>query len=271
MIRLTMRIILVTAAGLVLTVSVAKSQGSFTDYVAAGDSALAEMRGMDALKAYQSALEIDSNNVLLLQKTVSLIKELFESRDIVYRVGKNYGTIAESYIDRLNKLDSNSKETHIARAKYVEIDHMSIHSHDPKDVTNRYTVIKACVDAVPESADCTGMLARWYLEEIGTDTSIRLIQVSRYVRDGHATSADSVILMQVSWDSTMKYLELSHKLAPDHMGYAFLLGEVYFSRGDTARALEMFKKVDAMPVKHFRDPQHKRSLANYKARLKIKN
>ncbi len=259
------------AIGLVFFVTTAGAQNKASDYIAVGDSALAEFHGMDALKAYQSALELDFNNVPLLLKTITLIKDLFESKDLVYRVGKTYGEIAKSYVDRLNRLDSTSKDALIARAQYVDIDHMSVHSHDPKKVTDRYRIIKACVDAVPESAECAGMLAGWYLEEVGMHPEIRIRAVNKHIKEGYATPADSIILMQISWDSTMKYLELSHKLAPDNMGYAFLLGQVSFSRGDTAKAKEMLLKVDSMPVRHFRDPQYKRNLANYKARLRIKN
>lgn len=264
-------LIAVVVVALFVVASVTSAQNKAADYIAVGDSALAELHGMDALKAYQSALELDSNNVPLLLKTITLIKDLFDSRDIVSRAAKAYGDFAESYVNRLIKLNSPSKEVSIARAQYVEIDHMSVHSHDPRKVTNRYRVIKACVDAVPESADCAGMLGKWYLEEVSIHPDIRIRSVNQYIKDGDATSADSVILMQISWDSTMKYLELAHKLAPDHMGHAFFLAEIYFARGDTAQATDLFKKVDAMPVRHFRDPQYKRSLANYKARLKIKN
>ncbi len=259
------------AIGLVFFATTAGAQTKAADYIAVGDSALAEFHGMDALKAYQSALELDSNNVPLLLKTITLIKDLFESKDLVYQVGKDYGSIAKSYINRLNNVDSSSKETRIARAQYIDIDHMSVHSHDPKKVTDRYRTIKACVDAVLESADCAGMLAKWYLEEVNTIQELRIITVNKHLKDSVITSADSVIFMQISWDSAMKYLELSHKLAPDNMGYAFLLGQVSFSRGDTAKAKEMLLKVDSMPVRHFRDPQYKRNLANYKARLRIKN
>lgn len=266
--------IILILLGLILSVSVAKAQNDFndfSDYVADGDSALAEFRGMDALKAYQSALELDSGNIILLQKTLALIESLFKSKDIVYSVGRDYGKVAQSYIDRLNTLDSNSKETILARAQYVEIKHMSVHSHDPKDVTNRYSVIRSCMDAIPENAECTAMLGGWYLEQAHESPERRIRVINEYLKNGIISPSDSVILMQISWDSTIKYLELSHKLAPDHMGYAFLLGEVYFSRGDTSQAKDLFKKVDAMPARHFRDPQYKRSLANYKARLKIKN
>lgn len=259
------------AIGFVFFVTSAGAQNKAAEYIAVGDSALAEFHGMDALKAYQSALKLDSNNVPLLLKTITLIKDLFESKDLVYQVGKTYGEIAKSYVDRLNSLDSISGDAFIIRAQYVDIDHMSVHSHDPKKVTDRYRIIKACVDAVSESADCAGMLAKWYLEEVNTSQELRIITVNKQLKDSVITLSDSIILMQISWDSAMKYLELSHKLAPDNMGYAFLLGQVNFSRGDTAKAKEMLLKVDSMPVRHFRDPQYKRNLANYKARLRIKN
>lgn len=263
--------ILTIILGLVLSVSIASAQHTASEYVAVGDSALAQLNGMDALKAYQSALELDSNNVTLLQKTISLIKDLLESKDIVYGVGRSYGEIAETYLNRLIKIDSSDKGTLLARAQVAEIDYIGVHSHDPKKVTKRYAAIRSCLAGVSESAECSGMLGRWYLEQTHGNTELRIRSINRLLEDTTITPADSSVLVQISWDSTMKYLELAHKLAPDHMGHAFFLAEIYFARGDTAQATDLFKKVDAMPIRHFRDPQYKRSLANYKARLKIKN
>ena len=109
------------------------------------------------------------------------------------------------------------------------------------------------------------------MEQAHESPELRIRAVNKYLKDGVINPSDSTILVQISWDSTMKYLELAHRLAPDHMGHAFFLAEIYFARGDTAKEKDLFKKVDTMPVRHFRDPQYKRSLANYKARLRIKN
>lgn len=56
------------------------------------------------------------------------------------------------------------------------------------------------------------------------------------------------LLDQASWESASTHLRRAHELAPRHATYAFELGALLLSRGDTAAAVPLLEDVSARPA-----------------------
>lgn len=249
--------ILLFAVLFLLTVNTAYAQKTASDYIAIGDSASAQQKGPDALKAYRSALEIDSTNADLIRKFIFLTFAVIEGRASFASPSQLYDT-AQMFAERLYQLDSTSAETHFALTQMEILHTRVIHSHDQlMDGFEVYKKIRKCLAIDANHPGCSTLMGSWYVEVLREGADGRLEYGLNRLKDEDKIKVSDIYLA-VSWDSAMKYLEHSVKLEPNRAVHLYQLATAYLLKSDTSKAVSAYEKVLSAPSQDFNDEHYKR-------------
>lgn len=249
--------IILFAVLVLFAVSPAHAQKTASHYIAIGDSASAQQKGLDALKAYRSALAIDSTNIDLIRKFIFLTFSVVEGRASFTSPSQLYDT-AQFFADKLYLLDSTSAETHFALAQMEILHTRVIHSHDQiMDGFGVYNKIRKCLSADARHPGCSTLMGSWYVEVLRQGAEGRLeYGLNQLKEEDRLKVAD--IYLAVSWDSAIKYLEHSVKLEPNRAVHHYQLASAYLLKADTSKAVSAYEKVLSAPSQDFNDDHYKR-------------
>ena len=250
--------------------SAALSQKTAADFVAVGDSAVLQQNGVEALTAYMTALKIDSINIDLMRKLISLTFSVVEGRSSFISSHQLYDT-AQMIADRLYAIDSITAGTHFAMAQ-IEILHTRIaHSHNPlMDGIGVYDKIGKCLSIDDNHSGCSTLMGGWYMEVLKQGAGNRLEHAINLLKKENRLR-EAAIYAAVSWDSSIKYLEHSVSTDPNRRVHLYNLAMARFMSGDTSNAIKTFEKVIAAPDKDFNDEHYKRRSQSYLSILTRRN
>jgi len=246
-----MKLVIALAAIIVSAGRTAHGQ-SAAEHIALGDREHAARNAAGALKQYEAALAVDSNNADALIKAAYDAVDLgefnpnAEQRSALYRS-------AEQYARRAVAANPTNPEAHFQLA--VALGRTAL-TMGPRDrVKFAAEVREQALEALrldPKHSGALHVMGVWNAEVMRLNGFTRL--VAKKLLGGQ-------IFSEANWDNAQSYLERAVALDPNRITHRLDLAAVYADRDQKAKAVEQYEWIAGAPIVDFNDPSYKAEAA----------
>ena len=246
-----MKLVIALAAIIVSAGRTAHGQ-SAAEHIALGDREHAARNAAGALKQYEAALAVDSNNADALVKAAYDAVDLgefnpnAEQRTALYRS-------AEQYARRAVAANPGNPEAHFQLAVALGRSALTMGARDR--VKFAAEVRAQALEALrldPKHSGALHVMGVWNAEVMRLNGFTRL--VAKKLLGGQ-------IFSEANWDNAQSYLERAVALDPDRITHRLDLAAVYVDRDQKSKAVEQYEWITNAPVVDYNDPNYKADAA----------
>ena len=246
-----MKLVIALAAIIVSAGRTAHGQ-SAAEHIALGDREHAARNAAGALKQYEAALAVDSNNADALVKAAYDAVDLgefnpnAEQRTALYRS-------AEQYARHAVAANPASPEAHFQLAVALGRTALTMGARDR--VKFAAEVRAQALEALrldPKHSGALHVMGVWNAEVMRLNGFTRL--VAKKLLGGQ-------IFSEANWDNAQSYLERAVALDPDRITHRLDLAAVYVDRDQKSKAVEQYEWIANAPVVDYNDPNYKADAA----------
>jgi tetratricopeptide (TPR) repeat protein len=244
--------LVIALAAIVVSVGRTAHGQSAAEHIALGDREHAARNAAGALKQYEAALAVDSNNVDALIKAAYDAVDLgefnpnAEQRTTLYRS-------AEQYARRAVAANPANAEAHFQLAVALGRNALTMGARDR--VKFAAEVREQALDALrldPKHSGALHVMGVWNAEVMRLNGFTRL--VAKKLLGG-------AVFSEANWDNAQSYLERAVALDPNRITHRLDLAAVYADRDQKAKAIEQYEWIASAPVVDFNDPNYKADAA----------
>ena len=234
--------------------------------LAAGDSAYDTYRPADAVRAFESALAIDSldygANWKAARSMVDIAKQITGSQDSLKRRRDSLYSVARGYAERALRVDSTDAEAHFTLA--LVLGQLSRTRGGKERVRFARIIFDEASRAVALDSTHDGahhVLGAWHAEVK------RLSGIQKFFAK---TLFGGGFLDRGSWDEAIAHLQRAVALRPNHVFHRLELAEVLVDRKRYSDARELLETIPPLAQSDPMDDQYKRDAAALAERIKDK-
>jgi tetratricopeptide (TPR) repeat protein len=234
--------------------------------LAAGDSAYDAYRPVEAVRAFEAVLALDSTrydaNWKAARSMVDIAKQIAGSADSLKRRRDSLYAVARSYAERALRIDSTDAEGHFARA--LVLGQLSRTRGGKERVRFAKIIFDESSRAVALDSTHDGahhILGAWHAEVK------RLSGIQKFFAK---TLFGGGFLDRGSWDEAIAHLQRAVALRPDHVFHRLELAEVLVDRKRYSEARELLASIPPLPQSDVMDAQYQRDAARLAERIRDK-
>ena len=234
--------------------------------LAAGDSAYDAYRPVEAVRAFEAALAIDSlrydANWKAARSMVDIAKQIVGKADSLKRQRDSIYTRARGYVDRALRVDSTDAEAHFARALVLG---QQSRTRGGKDRVRFARIIfdeatrAIALDSTHDGAH--HILGAWHAEVK------RLSGIQKFFAK---TLFGGGFLDRGNWEAAIAHLERAVALRPGYVFHRLELAEVLVDRKRYSEARDLLATIPSLPQSDVMDAQYQRDAAALAERIRDK-
>jgi len=255
----------VLAAGLAVAPAALGAQ-DVAVLLAAGDSAYDTYRPVEAVRAFEAVLAIDSlryeANWKAARSMVDIAKQITGGADSLKRRRDSIYTRARAYAERALRIDSTDASAHFARA--LVLGQQSRTRGGKERVRFAKIIFDEATRAIALDSTHDGahhILGAWHAEVK------RLSGISKFFAK---TLFGGGFLDQGSWEAAITHLERAVALRPGYGFHRLELAEVLVDRKRYREARELLATIPSLPQSDVMDAQYQRDAAALAERIRDK-
>jgi tetratricopeptide (TPR) repeat protein len=238
----------VSLAALFVAAAPVYAQETAKEFIALGDKETEARNGQAALKAYEEAIRLDSNNIDALLKATTVSVALAEFEKSSQEQGKLIFN-AEQHARRAFELDSNNAMAHFAMAQALgRAALVGGQMAQLKYSTTIFNHAQSCLKIDPKNEGCAHVLGNWYAE---------VMRLNGFQRKMAAMMTKSPHIDSATWEKAISYMEMAIKENPKRAVHHFVLAKIYLDAKEVEKARAEYQATIDAPLMDFNDEKYK--------------